>query len=56
MGWEMVRAGAVGKRVVDELTELGCDIAKGCSGNQAAIAAFAGRSLADFYTEGKYGS
>jgi hypothetical protein len=54
MGWEMTRAGAIGKRVVEELKGLGCDIANGCSGNQAAIDAFSGRTLADFYTEGTY--
>ena len=49
----MVRAGAVAKRVVTELEELGCDIQKGCTGNQDAIDAFSGRTLADYYTEGK---
>ena len=52
MGWEMVRAGAVGKRIVDELTEMGCDIAAGCPDMQAAKDAFAGRTLEDYYTEG----
>lgn len=53
MGWEMVRAGAVGKRVVDELTGLGCDIVNGCPDNAQAKSAFAGRTLSDYYTEGK---
>ena len=52
----MVRAGAIGKRVVDELTELGCDVQNGCADGEvgtAARAAFAGRTLADYYVEGK---
>ena len=55
MGWEMVRAGAIGKQVVDELESLGCDTRAGCTGDtaDAAMAAFAGRTLADYYTEGK---
>lgn len=52
MGWEMVRAGAIGKRVVDELTRLGCNVRNGCPNNQRARDAFAGRTLADYYTEG----
>lgn len=50
---EMVRAGAIGKRVVDELTEMGCDIQKGCPNNKEAARAFNGRTLSDYYTEGK---
>lgn len=53
MGWEMTRAGAVAKRVLDELKELGCDTATGCPDNTAAMEAFAGRTLDDYYTEGK---
>ena len=51
----MVRAGAIGKRVVDELTELGCDIATGCADTDIADTAreaFQGRTLDDYYTEG----
>jgi alkaline phosphatase len=53
MGWEMVRAGAIAKRVVTELERMGCDIATGCPDNIAAQERFAGRVLADYYTEGK---
>ena len=52
----MVRAGAIGKRVVDELTEMGCDTQKGCPNNRDAIRAFSGRKLKDYYTEGKTSS
>ena len=54
MGWEMIRAGAVAKQVVDELKEIGVDISTGASGTLAAQAkaAFAGRTLSDYYTEG----
>jgi hypothetical protein len=52
MGWEMARAGAVGRRVVDELEKLGCNTAVGCPNNTAAKAAFKGRRLADYYLEG----
>jgi uncharacterized membrane protein YeaQ/YmgE (transglycosylase-associated protein family) len=54
MGWEMIRAGAIARKVVNELEELGCNIAAGCVGNTAAMARFEGRTLADYYTEGKY--
>jgi hypothetical protein len=54
MGWEMIRAGAIARKVVDELTSIGCDIAAGCVGNTAAQARFEGRTLADYYTEGMY--
>ena len=53
MGWEMNRAGAVARRVLDELEALGCDTKVGCPDNAAAIAAFEGRTLDDYYTEGK---
>lgn len=49
----MVRAGAIGKRVVDELTEMGCDTQKGCPDDRDAVKAFSGRTLKDYYTEGK---
>ncbi|CAB9497259.1 Alkaline phosphatase H [Seminavis robusta] len=53
MGWEMNRAGAIAKRVVQELESLGCDTKVGCPDNTAAMEAFAGRTLQDYYTEGK---
>jgi hypothetical protein len=54
-GWEMTRAGAIARQVIDELESLGCDTMEGCPDNDAAREAFAGRSLSDYYTEG-YGS
>lgn len=53
---QMVRSGAIAKRVVDELESLGCDTTTGCTGDvaEAAKAAFAGRTLADYYTEGMF--
>mmetsp|Transcript_25312 Transcript_25312/g.31922 ORF Transcript_25312/g.31922 Transcript_25312/m.31922 type:complete len:683 (+) Transcript_25312:98-2146(+) len=55
MGWEMIRAGAVAKQVLEELEGMGCDTSQGCDGAtaEAAMAAFAGRTLDDYYTEGK---
>ena len=53
MGWEMTRAGAVAKKVIDELENLGCDTKVGCPASQVAIDAFASRTLSDYYTEGK---
>ena len=53
MGWEMTRAGVIAKKVVAELKTLGCDVATGCPGNQAVVNAFAGRTLSNYYTEGK---
>lgn len=41
------------KRVLDELAELGCDTKTGCPDNTAAMEAFEGRTLDDYYTEGK---
>jgi len=54
MGWEMIRAGAIARQVLDELEGMGCDTSTGCSGATAtaAKAAFAGRTLDDYYTEG----
>jgi len=54
MGWEMIRAGAVAKKVLMELEAMGCDTSNGCTGDvaAAAVAAFAGRTLDDYYTEG----
>jgi len=53
MGWEMNRAGAIARRVLEELEGLGCDTKTGCPDNDAAKAAFQGRTLDDYYTEGK---
>ena len=54
MGWEMIRAGAIARKVLMELEDMGCDTSMGCTGDvaDAAKAAFAGRSLDDYYTEG----
>ena len=55
MGWEMVRAGAIARRVLDELEELGVDTVHGSPGTpqgEKALAAFQGRTLDDYYTEG----
>ena len=53
MGWEMIRAGAIAKLVIDELEAWGCDTTTGCPEmKDAAMAAFAGRDLDDYYTEG----
>ena len=51
----MVRAGAIAKRVIEELGELGCDSMSGeCPDDlkEAAKSAFEGRALGDYYTEG----
>lgn len=51
----MVRAGAIAKRVIEELGELGCDSKSGeCPDDrkEAAKSAFEGRTTADYYTEG----
>jgi hypothetical protein len=53
MGWEMIRAGAVARQVIDELEQLGCDTKVGCPNNWNATLAFAGRTLSDYYTEGR---
>lgn len=53
MGWEMVRSGAIARKVIDELEGMGCDTKAGCPDNAMAMEAFAGRTLADYYTEGK---
>lgn len=52
MGWEMARAGVIAKKVVNELTALGCSITNGCPGNVAITNTFAGRTLSNYYTEG----
>lgn len=51
----MVRAGAIAKRVIEELGELGCDSKSGeCPDDlkKEAKKAFEGRSIGDYYTEG----
>ena len=53
MGYEMARAGAVARQVLDELASLGCNTTVGCPSNEAAKAAFRGRNLSYYYTEGK---
>jgi alkaline phosphatase len=53
MGWEMIRAGAIARRVIDELENMGCDTKVGCPDLSMAAEAFKGRTLADYYTEGK---
>lgn len=53
MGWEMIRAGAVARKVLMELEDMGCNTTDGCPNMaEAAKAAFAGRTLSDYYTEG----
>ena len=50
----MVRAGAIAKAVIEELEGMGCNTKTGCASMAAsAKSAFAGRALADYYTEGK---
>lgn len=53
MGWEMIRAGAIAKQVIDELEGMGCDTKVGCPDMDAAMSAFEGRTLDHYYTEGK---
>lgn len=53
MGWEMARAGSIAKQVVAELTKAGCNVVTGCSNNTALKNSFAGRTLSNYYTEGK---
>lgn len=53
----MVRSGAIAKRVIKELGELGCDPVSGeCPEElkQEAKDAFAGRTTADYYSEGNF--
>ena len=45
-------SGAIARQVIDELESLGCDTMAGCPDNTAAMEAFEGRSLRDYYTEG----
>jgi hypothetical protein len=55
----MERTGAIAKRILVELAEIGCDATSGeCSDSQKAdaLARFAGRTLSDYYTEGKFNS
>jgi len=51
----MIRAGAIAKKVIQELEDMECDTTTGCTGAVAdtARATFAGRTLNDYYTEGK---
>jgi hypothetical protein len=52
----MERTGAIAKRILVELAEIGCDATSGeCTDSQkaAALDRFAGRTLSDYYTEGK---
>lgn len=52
----MVRAGSIAKQVIKELEGLGIDTKKGSPGTAEAakaLAAFKGRTLKDYYTEGK---
>jgi hypothetical protein len=54
MGWEIARAGAIARSVIDELEQTyGCNITAGCPDNIDAIEAFRGRNLSDYYTEGR---
>jgi hypothetical protein len=53
MGWEMVRAGAIAKQVLDQLEDMGCDTKVGCPDNADAIAYFEKKTLSDYYTSGK---
>ena len=52
----MIRASAIAKQVMKELEFMGVDVNNGSTGEVAekAKAAFAGRSLTDYYTEGKH--
>ena len=54
MGYEMARAGAIARQVIDELESLGCNTTIGCPNNTAAMAAFQGRNLSYYYTEGTH--
>jgi hypothetical protein len=53
MWWEMVRAGTIAHQVIHELKTLGCNTKVGCPDNKAAKDAFEGRTLGDYYTEGR---
>ena len=57
MGYEMVRAGAIARQVLDELVRLGCNTTfGGCpapANEEVVRKAFQGRTLSDYYTEGK---
>lgn len=55
MGWEMIRAGAIAKKILTELQGMGIDTKVGAKGTAKAAeakAAFKGRALKDYYTEG----
>ncbi|MDJ0553678.1 MAG: alkaline phosphatase [Microcoleaceae cyanobacterium MO_207.B10] len=57
MGWEMTRAGAIHEEIINELAELGYNVATGENTSDLSInelkAQFAGRTLDDYYTQGK---
>lgn len=55
MGWEMIRAGAIARQVVDELEAMGIDVHAGAATEEAAAmakSAFANRTYNDYYTQG----
>ena len=55
MGWEMIRAGAIARKVLDELEEMGCNTKIGCADMAEEMETkFKGRTLEDYYTEGSY--
>jgi hypothetical protein len=54
MGWEMTRAGAIAKRIITELTGLGCNIISGCPGDASILNRFTGRTLSNYYLEGTF--
>lgn len=57
MGWEMIRAGAITKLVLDDLETMGCDTKTGFPNSDigdAALKAFARHSLADHCAEGVF--
>jgi hypothetical protein len=56
MGWEMVRAGAIVRQVLNELEGLGVNTQTGAQTDELARKAkdaFEGRTLEDYYMEGK---
>ena len=59
MGWEMVRAGAIHKTILEDLkTSHGIDLSNGIenadlTNKDAALAAYAKKTLADYYTAGR---
>jgi hypothetical protein len=59
MGWEMVRAGAIHKTILNDLkTTHGIDLSNGIenadlTNKETALAAYANKTLDDFYTAGR---